>query len=224
MTTRLEHTVGWVALLCGIATIFAMVTTVLFFWLEAPSAGSGYAQPHLWGPLSDLFPIVQMALLLVVAYGLFQVQRHGAPTASLVAAIVGAVGMLGVMALQSLLLLDAIPFEREIGPMLLATALVGAWLLVVNTLARQQGTLPSWLPWLGIAVGIAFVLEPVLLSAMGGTVNWQAMTSNTFLLAASALVFLVAYVGFPIWVIGLGRVFLASGVGSASAFLSQRVG
>lgn len=224
MDSRLELTVGWAAVLCGIATIFAMVTTVLFFWLEAPAVGSGHAQPRLWGPLSDLFPIVQMALLLVVAYGLFQVQRHGAPTVSLVAAIVGVIGMLGVMTLQLLLLLNVIPFEREIGPMLLATALVGVWLLIVNTLARQQGTLPSWLPWLGIAVGIAYVAEPVLLPAMGGTISWQAMTSNYLLATAIALVFLVAYIGFPIWVIGLGRVFLASGAGSASALLSQHAG
>lgn len=221
MDTRLEHTAGYAAVLCGIAAILTLVTSVLFFWLEVPTVGTSAAQTHLWGPLSDLFPIIQMALLLVVAYAVFQIQRPGAPTLSLVAAIVGVIGMLGVIVLQSLLMLKVIPFEQEVGPMLFAMGLVGVWLLIVNYLARRQSQLSSRLAWLGIAVGIAFVLELVLLSAMSGVVNWQAMTSNYFFATWSALVFLVAYLGFPIWALWLGRTFMASERESARVLLSQ---
>lgn len=210
MNTQLERTAGWAAILCGIAAILTFITSVLFFWLEAPSVGTSAAQTHLWGPLSDIFPIIQMALLLPVAYGLYLVQRPGAPTMSLVATMIGALGMLGVILLQSLLLLMIVPFEQEVGPLLVAMGLVGVWLLGVNYLARQQGGLPSRLRWLGMAVGVAFVLEPVLLAAMGGTVDWRAMSSNYFLIIWTTLVFLVAYVGFPIWAIWLGGVLMAS--------------
>lgn len=221
MNARFERTAGYAAILSGIAAILTFVTSVLFFWLEAPTVGTSAAQTHLWGPLSDLFPIIQMALLLVVAYALFLIQRPGAPSLSLAAAIIGALGMLGVIVLQSLLRLQVIPFEQEVGPLLFATGLVGVWLLSVNYLGRQQRALSARLTWLGMVVGVAFVLEPILLAAMGGVVNWRAMTSNYFLATWSALVFLVAYVGFPIWVIGLRRVFSAGERESAHVLLSQ---
>lgn len=222
MNAQFARTFRYAAILCGIAALAALVTSVLFFGLEVPSVGTSASQPHLWGPLSDLFPIIQMALLLVVAYGLYLVQRPDAPTMSLVAAIIGAIGMLGVILLQSLLMLKVIPFDQEVGPVVLATGVVGVWIVLVNYLGRRQGGLPSWLTWLGIVVGAAFVLEPVLLSAMGGGVDWRAIVSNYALLAASVIVFLVAYVGFPIWVISLGRVFTASERESARALSSQR--
>lgn len=223
MTTRLVRIAGWAAILSGIAAILAMVTLVLFFWLEAPSTGTSAAQDHLWGPLSDLCPIIQMALLLLVAYVLFLLQRPAAPALSLIAAIVGAIGMLGVMLLQALLLLKVIPFEQEVGPVVFATGMVGVWILLVNFVGRAQDGLPSRLTWLGVAVGAAFVLEPVLLFAAGGGVNWRAFMSNYLLLAASAVIFLVAYVGFPIWAIWLGRVLMASGRESARVLSSQNV-
>lgn len=210
MNAQFYRTAGYVAILCGIAAVLTLVTSILFFSLEAPTVGTDAAQTHLWGPLSDLTPIIQMALLLGVAYFLFQIQRPAAPTLSLLATLIGMIGMLGVIAFQALLMLQVIPFEQEVGPMLLAMALVGIWIIVVNYLCRQQAFLPAWLMWLGVAVGAAFMLEPVLLAAMGGAVNWKAMVSSPAMATGSALVFLVAYLGFPIWVIGLGRALLAA--------------
>jgi hypothetical protein len=210
MNTQLERSAGYAAIVSGIFAILALVTSVLFFGLEAPSIGTSTTQTHFWGPLSDLTPILQMLPLLVVAYALFLEQRRAAPMPSIIAAIIGATGMLGVIVLQSLLLLHVIPFEQEVGPVVFATGMVGVWLVVVNYLERHRKNLPSRLTWLGMVVGIAFALEPVLLAPMGGTVNWQTIVSNSFLLIGSVLVFLVAYVGFPIWVIWLGRLFMAN--------------
>lgn len=210
MNSQIYRTAGYVAILCGIAAILTLVTSVLFFSLEAPTVGTDAARTHLWGPLSDLTPIIQMALLLGVAYFLFQIQRSAAATLSWIATVVGVIGMLGVIAFQALLMLQVIPFEQEVGPMLMAMGLVGVWVILVNYLGRQQTNLPAWLTWLGVAVGVAFILEPVLLAAMGGAVNWKAMVSSPAMATSSALVFLVAYLGFPIWSIGLGWVLIAS--------------
>jgi hypothetical protein len=76
--------------------------------------------------------------------------------------------MLGVMLLQLLLLTKVIPFEQEVGPVVFATGLVGVWLILVSYLGRRQRSLPPRLAWLGMAVGAAFVLKPILLSAAGG--------------------------------------------------------
>jgi hypothetical protein len=212
MITRVANYVGWAAYLSGFAGILALVTLLLFFGLEAtPSAAPG---PHIWGPLSDICPIIQMLLLLVVARALYLTQRLSAPGLSLFAGVLGMVGMLGVALLQLLLRLGVIPFEQEVVAVAVATGIVGVWLIVVNHLGRIQRLVSSRLAWLGIVVGAAFFFQPILLAALGGGSFWQNIMSNYLLVAASALVFLVSYLVFPVWAIGLGRVL--SGVGRQS--------
>lgn len=204
MNTRLatHRFAGWAAILSGVAAILAMVTVILFFTLEMDSS-----EEHLWGPLSDIFPIIQMALLLVVARGLYAIQRATAPRTSIIGTVIGVIGMLGVIVLQTLLRMGVMQFAQEISPLVIAFALVGVWLIVANYLGRRQQSLPSTLAWLGMAVGIASVSEPVIVAGAGGA-DWRAYMSNPLLVVVSAVVFLLVYVGFPVWAIWLGRVLL----------------
>ena len=211
MNTRPYRSAGWATILSGLLSIATLLTLILFFWLEA-----GSKEVHLWGPLSDICPIIQMVLLLVVARAVHRIQQLRAPGLSLTAAIVGAAGMLGVILLQALLRLQIIQFAQEVGPLTTVTGLVGVWLILVNYLGRRQANLPSPLAWLGMAVGAAFVLEPVVLFAAGGAEYWRAFMSNYLLLAAGAIVFLVVYIGFPIWAIWLGRVLLTASPGEGT--------
>jgi len=213
MNDRLARYTGWAATFCGIAGVLAMISLLLFFGLES-SADS--ARPHFWGPVSDIAPIFQMASLLFVACALYFMQRSRDPRLTLISSLIGMIGMMGVMLLQFLLVINVIPFELEVGPVVLATAAVGVWLISVNLMIRRQGSLPSRLAWLGIATGAAFVLEPVMLSAAGGAVAWRVFMSNYLLLAVSAIVFLVSYVGFPVWAFWLGRVFLRTNAAVAT--------
>ena len=149
MNTRLaaRRFAGWAAILSGVAAILAMVTLILFFALEADSG-----EEHLWGPLSDIFPIVQMALLLVVARALYAIQQPAAPRMNLIGIVIVIAGMLGVIVLQSLLVLRVIPFAQEIGPLLIAFGLVGVWLTLANysasVSAACQRHWPGWAwPW-----------------------------------------------------------------------------
>ncbi|HVP22012.1 MAG TPA: hypothetical protein VMS73_09155, partial [Anaerolineaceae bacterium] len=103
--------------------------------------------------------------------------------------------------------LNILTFEQEVTPLVFVTALVGVWLVMISILCQRQGILPTRLGWLGIVTGVAFLLEPVMLSAVGGAVAWRVFMSNYLLLAGSVVVFLVSYVGFPIWAFWLGRVF-----------------
>ena len=63
MSIRVARSAGWAAYVSGIAAILALVSLVLFFAPET-SSPSG---THLWGPISDICPILQMVSLLVVA-------------------------------------------------------------------------------------------------------------------------------------------------------------
>lgn len=206
MNTRLARSAGWAAIISGIASILGLVSLILFFGLE--STPSTAQAPHLWGPISDISPILQMISLLVVAHAFYRIQRSRAAGLSLIGTIIGMIGMLGVVLLQFLLIIKVIEFEQEVGLVLLATAAVGVWLIFVNFLGRRQGSLPSRLAWLGIATGAAFFLEPVMLSAAGGAIAWRVFMSNYLLMAGSAVVFLISYMGFPVWAYWLGRVFL----------------
>lgn len=150
MNTRLatRRSAGWAAILSGIAAILATVTLILFFALEMETG-----QEHLWGPLSDIFPIVQMALLLVVARGLYVTQRATASLMNAIGTVIGVVGMLGVIVFQTLLLMGVLRFAQEIGPLLIAFGLVGVWLTLANYLGWRQHSLPAALAWLGMAAG-----------------------------------------------------------------------
>jgi hypothetical protein len=120
------------------------------------------------------------------------------------AVAIGSVGTLAVALLQLLLRLNVIGFEREVLPLALAIGIVGVWLIMVNHMGRRWANLPGRLGWLGVAVGVAFALQPVMLILAGGAGFWPAIMSNYLLLTASAVVFLVS-TGFPVWAIWLGR-------------------
>jgi hypothetical protein len=206
MNTR---TASFAAYLSGFFAILSGVFAILFFWLEAPDmANSAAQQPHIWGPLSDICPIVQMLALLVVVQALYRLDQSGAALNRLTY-LIGIVGTLGVSILQLLLVVGVISFEQEIGPMLIATAIVGVWLILINYLGRRQAQLPVRLGWLGIGVGVALALELPLFAVMGGAVDWQNIMSIPLLMVGAMLVFVMSYVGFPIWAFWLGRTLTA---------------
>jgi hypothetical protein len=166
MNARLARYAGGVAFFSGFASILALVALILFFSLE--TTASSAQTPHLWGPISDIAPIFQMASLLIVALAFYLTQRTLVPRLSLISCLIGAVGSLGVVLPQILLRLNILAFEQEVTPVVFATALVGVWLVLINSMGQRQGILSSRLTRLGIATGIAFLLEPVMLSAAGG--------------------------------------------------------
>jgi hypothetical protein len=207
MDTR---TASYAAYLSGLFAILSAVFLILFFWLEAPDvANNGTQQPHIWGPLSDLCPIVQMLALLIVAQTLYRLEQFAALRFSLVTYLIGIAGTLGVSILQLLLIAGVIPFEQEVGPLLIATAVVGVWLILVNYLGQRSARLPARLARLGMGVGVALMLEPAFFAVIGGTMDWQNIMSNPLLIIGSALVFVLTYVGFPIWAFWSGHTFAA---------------
>ncbi len=205
MHTRCTRPASWAAYFSGITALLGLVSLILFFSFESTP---GTAQnPHFWGPISDISPIFQMGSMLVVLLAFFRMQQSRALGFSLAGSAIGIIGMSGVVLFQFLLLIKVITFEQEVFLVLVATAVVGLWLILVNYLGKRQGDLPSRLAWLGIAVGVAFIFEPLMLALAGGAVAWRIFMSNYLLLAGSAIIFLVSYIGFPIWAFWLGRVF-----------------
>jgi hypothetical protein len=213
---------GWIAYANAIAAILNFVTLMLFFSLEAPQAAANPQGSFAWGTINDILGCLAMLPMLVLALIFYQMQRERALQLSLFGLLTGAAGMLGVALLQLLLILKVIPFEQEVGPVVIANGVVGAWLIVVNHIARTRRIWGARPAWLGIVVGACFMSAPLLFSALGGAEFMSMMMSNTLLLTVSVLVFSFMYIGFPLWAFWLGRVFTGSGSESRTTSTVQR--
>ncbi len=206
MNTRLARYGGWAAYITGIMSIVGFVSLMLFFALEAPQATENPQGFHFWGLVSDIAGPATMLPLLVVMLALHEVERDRARVLSQIAVVIGVVGAVAITVLQVLLIIKVLPFEQEVGPVVFATALVGVWLILANYSGRAQQILPARLAWVGIAAGASQVLYPVMFQLLGGSRFYDNIGSNYLVLAISSLVFLVSYVGFPVWAIWLGRI------------------
>ncbi len=61
--------------------------------------------------------------------------------------------------------------------------------------------------WPGWALSLAQqVLYPVMFQVLGGSGFYENIGSNYLVLTISSVIFLVSYVGFPVWAIWLGRI------------------
>ncbi|MGE5262576.1 MAG: hypothetical protein ACM3S0_04275 [Acidobacteriota bacterium] len=207
MHNRVTRYAAGAAYISGIMGIVGFVSMVLFFALEAPqaaaSSGSGF---YFWGLISDISGPATMVPLLLVVLALHQIERDTAPMLSRIAAAFGMIGALAVTVLQLLLIFKFLTFEQEVGPVVLANAVVGVWLVLANHLARVQAVLSPRLAWLGIVVGMSFVLYPVIFPIVGGAGFYNNLGSNYLLLIVTSLIFLISYIGFPVWAVWLGRV------------------
>jgi hypothetical protein len=217
MSPRFARFLGWAAYFCGITAVLGFFSIVLFFGLESWD-DTAQGTP-IWGPISDVVPIIQMPVLLFVARGLYQFHRLGIHPIFL---LIGAIGMLGVALLQLFLVMQVIPFEQQVVPVVMANGLVGIWLIGANYLSRQASILPARLAWLGIVVGACFVVEPLLLSAAGGAASLQGITLNMPVLIGLIVPFLVSYGGFPIWAFWLGNKFIRSSGSAEHSTIAAR--
>jgi MFS family permease len=211
LNTQLTRYAGWIAYANGICATASFVTLMLFFTLDAEQASANPSQVSFsWGTLNDIIGVIAMLPMLLLALVLYQMERARAAWFSLLGLLIGVAGMLCAALLQLLLVLKVIPFEQEVGPLVVANAVIGLWLMLANHAGRIQNVLSARLAWLGIVVGVSFVCSPFVFSALGGALGWRALMSNNLLLTVTAFVFLLMYVGFPVWAVGLGRTLSAT--------------
>jgi hypothetical protein len=180
----LDSLFGWTLYLSAVATVATAVTGVLFFTLG-----------ERFGKLNDAVSVLQMLLMLPVSIGLFPLTRHSSAGLALLAAVVGAIGMLVAAVLQALLVLNVVKYEQTIAAVLAAGGAIGFWLLLANILALSAGALPGGLAISGIVVGAGYIFV-----ALGFRIGGQEHPLSY----AGALLVIV---GYSIWSIWLGWLF-----------------
>ena len=142
---RLVRVAGLCAYASGIACIFGIGFLVAFLTTFI----------GLMGTLNDVSVIVQYTLALPVVLALQRLLQPRGPTLSLVALVLGLVGMAGVIVLQALLVVGVLSFGRQIGMVVAAFMAILAWLVITGHLGRTTKTSPKDM-FLHVLAGLYF--------------------------------------------------------------------
>ena len=204
--------VGWSAILSGVVDVIGFVFLLLFFALEAPNwIQSGEPNtPPLFGTLNDASFIFVALFMIPVAVALNKMNRSQSPTFSLISLIIGMIGMLATVIIQALYVPRLIQTAQQGILVTFTLGLIGLWMILVNVLGRAAH-LPRGLAWLGILVGVSIILLPVAVIAIGGSAfldDPSIALSNPLFMFAFAAGVLGFSIGYAIWAILLGRLFL----------------
>jgi hypothetical protein len=156
----LAQAAGWCAYASGVVSIFGIVFLVIFF-----SVGG------VFGPLNDVAVIIHYTLMLPVVLALYVLLRPYRPGLSLIALLVGLVGILAVIVLQAMLVAGMLPFSQQIKLVIPAFLVALVWFVMTGVMGRAAVQMPGSLPLdvlAGLYVGYpiwAFKLGRWLLSA-----------------------------------------------------------
>jgi hypothetical protein len=133
--TNSLRTAVWCAYISGVVSIFGIAFLVLFF------AGAG----GWFGTLNDIAVIIQYILMLPIAVTLQRYLRPDNERLSRAAFVIGLAGMLTVIALQSLLVANLIPFQVYIVIVSVGFLVATAWFVINGIVGRAAGKLPGGL-------------------------------------------------------------------------------
>lgn len=185
-TSQLNLFAGWSAYASAGAAILGMV--FIFIFLAA-------GQP--FGSLNDLSIAVQVLLMIPVALALHRALPSGASsTLSLTVLIALVFGVVALATGSVLLVLGKIDLAQSFRPPFNNYWLIGIWLITANLLALNAHTLSGAPVWLGVIVGIAWIMLGLGMW-IGGTAGQQS-----FPVAVGGLVGMFGYI---VWGILLAR-------------------
>lgn len=151
MRTRLEASGtlrlgGRAALVTGVVAPVGLVFLVAMY---AAFGAGARSQGLAFGWVNDVLAIVTGLLMLPVAVAVHALLGSHAPAASRFALVIGIGANLAIVVLQSLLVLGALRFEQEIGPVLVAFLVLAVWFVLTGYLGSSSGLLPN-----GVRMGV----------------------------------------------------------------------
>jgi len=130
---------GWAALATAVVAPIGLASLVAMYVAFAIGATS---QGLAFGWVNDVLAIVTGLLMLPVAVAVHVVLRTGAPQLSRLLLLIGIGANVAIAILQSLLVLGALTFAEEIGPVLVAFLFLAVWFVTTGYLGSRRGVLP----------------------------------------------------------------------------------
>jgi hypothetical protein len=221
---RFNHYAGWAAYASAVCWIIGNVTVLLFYALELPQSLAGGTEPHIFGPLSDYASTLQFVFLAPLPLALWQMSSSRRASSGSFAAALGVIGSLTGAVAQGLLVAHVVEFEVNLPIILVALALIGAWMFLASQRGQSEGFFSSRLAQLGKLTGASLALLTALVFAgvMAAALNPRVVSdlgaptgANLALIVAAVLVIpgaLAYFFGVPLWLIGLGRRLLSAPV------------
>ena len=133
---------GWAAYANGVVSAVGLVFLVAMY----ASFAVGATSPGLvFGWINDVSAVLAASLMLPLVVALHVLLRPHAPIMSGLAMVIGFGANLAIMVLQSLLVVGALTFQDEIGPVLIAFLVLVVWLVLTGYLGSSSGALPHGL-------------------------------------------------------------------------------
>ena len=175
---------GWSAYLSGLAAILTLITVPIFMAVGLP-----------YDLVSSSAEIIWFALIIPIAIAFHQKLRRSAWMLSLVALVVGIVGI-SYSAVVTFLMNFGPPGFGDNGVFLTAT--IGFWFLMTSSLSLSNKLQPRGLSWLGIVIGASYLI---------GLFGLLLKDSFFIIFGFHLLVLTLVY---PIWAFWTGRVLLNS--------------
>jgi hypothetical protein len=225
---RITRYAGWAAYASATLGFISGVFLFLFYALGPGSNAPGGSSPVDFGRLNDVVGLFGDIVGLPLPVALYWLTRRHGQALSIVAMALGVLGILTIFIAQTLLVADIINFEVNLPFAMLGLALLGSWLILANYLGRAGDVLGRWLSWLGGLTGLVFLVAVglIVLSDPFDDLSAGALgqSSPVVIGAVIALAILGAgayLLGFPIWLIGLGRRLLASPARSEESAASR---
>lgn len=161
----------------------------MLFWSQFSQTGVD----NIWGPINDATSVILALANIVLLIALHRLYHNVAPTASLIAMVLGSAAMLVAAVMQSLLILKVIVYADTAVSVPLAFAVYGGVLIVYALLARRAGAWSNRLMWCGILAGAGYVLT------IAGFTTGSMDSPITYAGGLLTVVFATA------WAIGFGR-------------------
>jgi hypothetical protein len=137
---------GWAAYANGVVSAIGLVFLIAMYASFAVRATS----PGLvFGWINDVSAVVAAVLMLPLVVAVHVLLRPHAPLLSGLAMVIGIGANVAIIVLQSLLVVGALTFQEEVGPVLIAFLVLVVWLVMIGYLGSSSGVLPH-----GVRMGL----------------------------------------------------------------------
>jgi hypothetical protein len=129
----------------AVATIAVVFLIAMFVSFAVGARSTGLT----FGAINDVLGLIAYALALPLPLLLHGLLRRRSPVLSSGALVLGIGALVAIAILQAMLVLGALTFEQQIGPVAIAFIALGGWFVTIGYLGRSAGLLPN-----GVRIGL----------------------------------------------------------------------
>jgi hypothetical protein len=196
VTTLTSLTIGWAAMVTGVAGLLALVFIILFFTVN-----------QFFGTLNDISIGLAAILSGVLAWLLYSRSLSGSPLQGQAALLAALAGALIVLVGCGLVIFKIKGWYLAGLYMAAGNALIGLWLFALCSSALSASNMPHGLAIYGIIAGLVMALGLAAIPGIfkGLDARDAAPWYVNYIDQASALGYLVLY---PLWCLWLGWILL----------------